>query len=163
MVALSVAAFGVFGCLPVFWTLPTAFLSGAAAAGGIAIINAIGNLSGFFGPYLMGYLKDLTGTYEAGLQSLAALGFIAMLIVLVLRHNPALERAPNPPSLPRGVTHAPTRNPLPLAGEGRVRVGAAKRQPPTQTRKCCGMDNPSRFGTSQTSSIARTLRNPARR
>ena len=50
----------------------------------------------------MGYLKDLTGTYEAGLQSLAAMGFVAMVIVLVLRHNPALERAPEP-SLPRRV------------------------------------------------------------
>ena len=46
MVAFSVAGFGIFGCLPVFWTLPTAFLSGAAAAGGIAIINSIGNLAG---------------------------------------------------------------------------------------------------------------------
>ena len=50
MVAFSVAGFGIFGFLPVFWTLPTAFLSGAAAAGGIAIINSIGNLAGFFGP-----------------------------------------------------------------------------------------------------------------
>ncbi len=95
MIALSVGAFGGFGCLPVFWTLPTTFLSGAAAAGGIAIVNAIGNLSGFFGPYLMGYLKDQTGGYEAGLQCLAAMGFVAMLIVLVLRHDRALERAPS--------------------------------------------------------------------
>ena len=50
MVALSVAGFGIFGCLPVFWTFPTAFLSGAAAAGGIALINSIGNLAGFAGP-----------------------------------------------------------------------------------------------------------------
>ncbi len=50
MVLLSVSGFGIFACLPVFWTLPTAFLSGAAAAGGIAIINSIGNLAGFFGP-----------------------------------------------------------------------------------------------------------------
>jgi len=94
MIAFSVAAFGVFGCLPVFWTLPTAFLSGAAAAGGIAIINSIGNLSGFAGPYAMGYIKDTTGAYEGGLQLLAVLGFIAMVIVLVLRHDSALERAP---------------------------------------------------------------------
>jgi ACS family tartrate transporter-like MFS transporter len=95
MTALSVAAFGVFGCLPVFWTLPTAFLSGAAAAGGIAIINSIGNLSGFAGPYAMGYIKDATGEYEGGLQLLAALGFLAMLIVLALRHDRGLERAPD--------------------------------------------------------------------
>ncbi|MBV8914921.1 MAG: MFS transporter [Acetobacteraceae bacterium] len=94
MLAFCISAFGVFGCLPVFWTLPTAFLSGAAAAGGIAIINSIGNLSGFAGPYAMGYIKDATGGYEGGLQLLAALGFIAMVIVLVLRHNAALEKAP---------------------------------------------------------------------
>ena len=94
MVAFSVAAFGVFGCLPVFWTLPTSFLSGAACAGGVAIINSIGNLSGFVGPYAMGYIKDKTGSYEGGLQLLAGLGFLAMVIVLALRHDSALERAP---------------------------------------------------------------------
>ncbi len=93
MIALSVAAFGVFGSLPVFWTLPTAFLSGAAAAGGIAIVNAIGNLSGFVGPYLVGYIKDQTGSFDGGLLCLAAFGFIAMLIVLVLSHDSALEQA----------------------------------------------------------------------
>jgi D-galactonate transporter len=95
MIALSLAAFGVFGCLPVFWTLPTSFLSGAAAAGGIAIINSIGNLSGFVGPYLVGYIKDQTGGFEGGLLCLAAFGFIAMLIVLALSHDSALEEAPN--------------------------------------------------------------------
>jgi len=94
MIALSLAAFGVFGCLPVFWTLPTAFLSGAAAAGGIAIINAIGNLSGFVGPYLVGYIKDRTGGFEGGLLCLAAFGFIAMVIVLVLNHDSTLEQVP---------------------------------------------------------------------
>ena len=88
MVALSVAGFGIFGCLPVFWTLPTAFLSGAAAAGGIALINSIGNLAGFAGPYAMGRIKDLTGSYTGGLLSLAAAGFIAMIIVLVARPRP---------------------------------------------------------------------------
>jgi len=100
MLAFSVAAFGVFGCLPVFWTLPTAFLSGAAAAGGIAIINSIGNLSGFVGPYVMGYVKDTTGSYEGGLQILAVLGFIAMIIVLLLPHNSTLERAPGSHTAP---------------------------------------------------------------
>ena len=94
MIAFTVSAFGVFGCLPVFWTLPTSFLSGAAAAGGIAIINSIGNLSGFAGPYAMGYIKDATGGYEGGLQLLAGLGFLAMVIVLALRHDSALEQAP---------------------------------------------------------------------
>jgi MFS transporter, ACS family, tartrate transporter len=85
MVALSVAGFGIFGCLPVFWTFPAAFLSGAAAAGGIALINSIGNLAGFAGPYAMGTIKDMTGSYTGGLLSLSAVGLIAMAIVLALR------------------------------------------------------------------------------
>ena len=95
MLALTIAGVGFFGCLPVFWTLPTAFLSGAAAAGGIALINAIGNLAGFAGPYVVGYLRDATGSYAPGLLSLAGTGFIAAIIVLVVRHDHSLERAPD--------------------------------------------------------------------
>jgi ACS family tartrate transporter-like MFS transporter len=92
MAVLSIAGFGIFGCLPVFWTYPTAFLSGAAAAGGIALINALGNLAGFAGPFAMGRLKDMTGTYTAGLFCLAAIGLIAMVVVLLLHHDHSLER-----------------------------------------------------------------------
>ena len=94
MAALSIAGFGIFGCLPVFWTFPAAFLSGAAAAGGIALINSIGNLAGFAGPYLVGRIKDATGSYTGGLLSLSAAGVMAMIIVLVLHHDHSLERAP---------------------------------------------------------------------
>jgi ACS family tartrate transporter-like MFS transporter len=97
MVALTIAGAGIFSCLPIFWTLPTSFLTGAAAAGGIALINAIGNLAGFAGPYVVGLLKDATGSYTPGLLSLAATGFAAMIVVLILRHDRALE---HPPSLP---------------------------------------------------------------
>jgi D-galactonate transporter len=92
MAVLSIAGFGIFGCLPVFWTYPTAFLSGAAAAGGIALINALGNLAGFAGPFVMGRLKDMTGTYTAGLFCLSAIGLIAMAVVLLLHHDHSLER-----------------------------------------------------------------------
>jgi ACS family tartrate transporter-like MFS transporter len=95
MAALSVAGFGIFGCLPVFWTFPAAFLSGAAAAGGIALINSIGNLAGFAGPYAMGRIKDVTGSYTGGLLSLSAVGVIAMIIVLVLRSDHPLEPVPD--------------------------------------------------------------------
>ena len=96
MIAFCVAGFGIFACLPVFWTLPTAFLSGAAAAAGIAVINSIGNLAGFAGPFAMGWIKDHTGSYTGGLLLLAGLGVIAMGVVLSLSHNDALERAPAP-------------------------------------------------------------------
>jgi nitrate/nitrite transporter NarK len=98
MVALSIAGFGIFGNLPVFWTLPTAFLSGPAAAGGIALINSIGNLAGFAGPFVMGRVKDLTGSYAGGLLSLSAVGYIAMIIVLIIGHDHSLERRPEPES-----------------------------------------------------------------
>jgi hypothetical protein len=60
-VALIIAAMGAFAALPTFWTLPTGFLTGSAAAGGIALINSIGNLGGFVGPYAIGWIKDATG------------------------------------------------------------------------------------------------------
>jgi len=94
MLAFSFGACGVFGALPVFWTLPTAVLSGSAAAAGIAVINSIGNLSGFFGPYAMGWIKDATGSFTGGLLLIATLALIAMVIVLALGHNEALEKAP---------------------------------------------------------------------
>ena len=64
MAALAVAGSGIFALLPVSWALPTAFLSGAAAASGIAIINSIGNLAGFAGPYAMGALEQATGSFR---------------------------------------------------------------------------------------------------
>lgn len=94
MLALSVGAFGVFAVLPVFWTLPTAFLSGAAAAAGLAVINSIGNLAGFFGPFIMGWLKDATGSFAAGLLAIAASALLSMIVVFLLRHDRSLERAP---------------------------------------------------------------------
>ena len=94
MISFCVAGFGIFASLPVFWTLPTAFLSGASAAAGIAVINSIGNLAGFAGPFAMGWIKDQTGSYAGGLLLLAALGIMAIGIVLALGHDHELERAP---------------------------------------------------------------------
>ena len=96
MISFCVAGFGIFACLPVFWTLPTAFLSGAAAAAGIAVINSIGNLAGFVAPYLMGYLKDATGGFTVGLLAVAFFPFLSAILVLILGHNPALERSVAP-------------------------------------------------------------------
>ena len=94
MISLSIAGFGIFGCLPVIWTLPTAFLAGPAAAGGIAVVNSLGNLAGFFGPYAMGWIKDTTGSFTAGLISLAVAGLVGVVAVLLLHHDTALEEAP---------------------------------------------------------------------
>ncbi|MGO9772418.1 MAG: MFS transporter [Roseiarcus sp.] len=95
MIALTVGAFGVFAALPIFWTLPTAILSGASAAAGIAAINSIGNLSGYFGPFAIGWIKDATGNFAWGLAAVAACAAIALVIALALGHDTSLERAPD--------------------------------------------------------------------
>lgn len=64
-------AWGFFAILPVFWTLPISFLSGAGAAAGIAAVNSIGNLGGYFGPQVFGILKQSTGGNTASLILLA--------------------------------------------------------------------------------------------
>ena len=91
--ALSLAASGAFAYLPIFWTLPTSFLSGKSAAAAIGLINCIGSLAGFLGPYLMGYMKDATGNYEAGLLAIAGLAASAIAIILLLPHDKNMEFA----------------------------------------------------------------------
>lgn len=93
MVVLTVAAIGVFCTFAVFWTLPTAWLSGTAAAGGIALINSIGNLAGFGGPYLIGWVKATTGSTSSGLLVLSILPLIAGLLVFLGGHETKTEFA----------------------------------------------------------------------
>ncbi len=93
MVVLTVAAIGVFCTFGVFWTLPTAWLSGTAAAGAIALINSIGNLAGFAGPYLIGWVKETTGSTSTGLFVLAVLPLLGGLLVFVGGHESKAEFA----------------------------------------------------------------------
>ncbi|MGY2904287.1 MFS transporter [Bradyrhizobium sp. URHC0002] len=93
MAVLTVAAIGIFCTFAVFWTLPTAWLSGTAAAGGIALINSIGNLAGFGGPYLIGWVKDTTGSTSNGLLVLSLLPLLAGLLVFLGRHETKTEFA----------------------------------------------------------------------
>jgi len=93
MVVLTIAAIGVFCTFGVFWTLPTAWLSGTAAAGAIALINSIGNLAGFTGPYLIGWVKETTGSATTGLFVLAVLPLIAGLLVFLGGHESKAEFA----------------------------------------------------------------------
>jgi ACS family tartrate transporter-like MFS transporter len=71
--ALCLATCGIYAALAVFWTLPSALLRGAAAAGGLALLNSFSNLGGSFGPTMMGWLKQQTGFYAAGTAVLAAM------------------------------------------------------------------------------------------
>jgi D-galactonate transporter len=72
MIALTLATMGILTTLPLFWSLPTAFLAGTGAAAGIAMINSLGNLAGFLGPYAVGWLKEATAANAAGMYLLAA-------------------------------------------------------------------------------------------
>lgn len=87
MAALTVTGFGMFSSMPVFWTLCTGFLTGTAAAGGIAFINSVGNLAGFVGPSVMGWARDYSGGYALGLLLLAGASFIGMSIMLTVRDD----------------------------------------------------------------------------
>jgi MFS transporter, ACS family, tartrate transporter len=80
--ALCLAASGIWSTLGPFWSMPTAFLSGTAAAGGIALVNSVGNLGGFVGPYVIGYVKGITGTFTSGLLVLAATLLVAGALAL---------------------------------------------------------------------------------
>ena len=80
MVGMTIAACGFYGSKGPFWAMPSMFLTGPAAAAGIAWINSIGNLGGFFGPWYVGFMKDATGSYTGGLYGLALFGFIAAAI-----------------------------------------------------------------------------------
>jgi len=70
---ITLALIGITAARAVFWTIPTRFLTGLAAAGGFAFINSIGTLGGFVGPYAVGWLRDATGSFSAGLLAMAAL------------------------------------------------------------------------------------------
>jgi MFS transporter, ACS family, tartrate transporter len=80
MVGLSIATFGFYGSKGPFWSMPPMFLTGTAAAASIAWINSIGNLGGFFGPWYVGVVKDLTGSYSGGLYGLAFLCVISAVV-----------------------------------------------------------------------------------
>lgn len=94
MVALILSQMGQSSIAPTFWTLPTAMLSGTAAAGGIAMINAVGNLGGFLGPYLMGVIQERTGNFALGLLAISMGALVATVILLSLGHDRRLERIP---------------------------------------------------------------------
>jgi MFS-type transporter involved in bile tolerance (Atg22 family) len=70
---------------PAFWTLPTAFLSGAAVAAGIGVVNSIGNVSGFLGPYWVGWMTDLFGSSQWGLVTIGVVMVAGAVLVSRLR------------------------------------------------------------------------------
>jgi MFS family permease len=85
MVGITLALVGTNSARAIFYTIPSRFLSGQAAAGGIALINTMGAMGGFVGPYLVGYLKDATGSFEAGMIGMAGVLALATLLTLSLQ------------------------------------------------------------------------------
>jgi len=92
-VALTVCAMGIYAAVAAFWTLPTGFLTGSAAAGGIALINSLGNLGGFVGPYAIGWIKDATGDVALGLVVLAVCSIMSGVLTFLMGHDSKIEMA----------------------------------------------------------------------
>ncbi len=83
LMALSLGTAGMLSTMPVFWTYPSAILSGAAAAAGIGLINSVGNLAGFVSPSIVGWLKDVTGSTNAGMYFVAGALIIGAVLALL--------------------------------------------------------------------------------
>jgi sugar phosphate permease len=84
-ICMVLTAIGVYAPMSVWWSYPTAFLSGTAAAGAVGLINSMGNLGGFAGPYLTGWIKQTTGSYTGGMLYLAFSLAVAGLLILTLK------------------------------------------------------------------------------
>jgi ACS family tartrate transporter-like MFS transporter len=94
MAAVTLAVMGSNTATPIFWSLPAALLTGTAAAGGIAMINTVSNLGGFFGPWVFGLVKDASGSDNIALLSLAVSPLVSIIALLVVGHDRRLERIP---------------------------------------------------------------------
>jgi ACS family tartrate transporter-like MFS transporter len=92
MCGLSLGCIGIYSALPIFWSLPTSFLTGPTAAGAIALITASGNLSGIVAPALIGWSKDLTNGFGAAMLGMALAGVLTGCLCLTFR-RPATVRA----------------------------------------------------------------------
>ena len=104
---ITITACAIFSALPNFWALPARFLSGAAAAAGIALINTVGNLAGFVAPYITGLVKDATGSYQAPMFIVGA--FMLMSAVLAFAIG-AGARQGRDDAMPAGLQpHSPTK------------------------------------------------------
>ncbi len=91
LIGVCVASLGQASTLAPFWALTTSFLSGMAAAGGIAFINSVGNLGGQAGPWLMGFIKDRTGSFTGALLTFSGFLIVAGILSILVHHDPALE------------------------------------------------------------------------
>jgi MFS transporter, ACS family, tartrate transporter len=89
LVAMAMVSVGINASRPLFWALPSLFLSRTAAAGAIALINALGNLGGIAGPTMLGWVKEATGSFSGGLYFLAGCTFVAAVVILMAVRGPS--------------------------------------------------------------------------
>lgn len=101
LLALTLVNIGISSAKPPLWSMPTMFLSGSAAAAGIATINSIGNLGGFVGPAMIGWIKDVTGSFQGGLYFVAALLVLSAVLTLVLARSQRASAATAADALPQ--------------------------------------------------------------
>ena len=99
--AVAVAAVGIYGSRPSFWPMPSLFLTGGAAAVGMALINSIGNLGGYLGPIVVGMIKDSTKSFEMALYFLGACALLSAVITLLATRATDAARALEPASAKR--------------------------------------------------------------
>jgi ACS family tartrate transporter-like MFS transporter len=98
-IGIAIAASCIWAAIATFWTLPTAFLAGSAAAVGFALVNSFGNVGGFIGPYLFGYVRDVTGSFGASMLMLGCFILTSAIIVIALgqaRAERVGEASPQP-------------------------------------------------------------------
>jgi ACS family tartrate transporter-like MFS transporter len=88
LVFFCVAGAGLYSYLPGFWALPTSFLTEAAAAASIGLINSVGNLGGFAGPYIVGYLNTKTDSFYTGVIYLSCSALLGAVLILLVKHSP---------------------------------------------------------------------------
>ena len=93
LIFVSITAIGVYAPMGTWWSVPTMFLTGAAAAGATALINSIANLGGYVGPYMLGVIKQNTGSTDGGYFALGAMLIISGLVMLTLPKKTAIEEA----------------------------------------------------------------------
>ena len=93
---MSIAAIGFYGSKGPFWSMPPMFLTGSAAAASIAWINSVGNLGGFFGPTMVGWAREISGSYAGGLYALAAFALMSAIISLLGLNIPSRVTRPQP-------------------------------------------------------------------
>jgi len=94
VLAITVGAAGTLAILPIFWTLPAGILSGAAAAAAIALINALGNVGGFAGPFIIGWIKNVTGSFTWGLMVVSGGVLLTGIIALLIGQDSVTQRPP---------------------------------------------------------------------